>query len=111
MAKAKTKKPSTSSKIREVLTATPDKPVVEIAKEFGVKPGLVYNVKANMKKKAGKPKGKPGRKPGWKAATNGHAPAAAHEALDSAFDFVMKVGGILHAEQLIGKLKAIKEKL
>ncbi len=64
-----------------------------------------------MKKKAGKPKGKPGRKPGWKAATNGAAPHAAHAALDTAFEFVTKVGGLLHAEQLIGKLKSFKEKL
>jgi len=107
MAKAKTKKPSKSAKIREALGATPDKPVAEIAKQVGVSPALVYNVKANLKKKAGKPKGKPGRKPGFKVA----APHAAHEALDTAFDFVTKVGGLLHAEQLIAKLKSIKEKL
>ena len=76
-----------------------------------MKPGLVYNVKANMHKKAAASKGKPGRKPGWKAAANGAAPHAAHAALDSAFEFVVKVGGLLHAEQLIGKLKSIKEKL
>ena len=107
MAKAKTKKPSKSALIREALTATPETPVVEIAKQFGVKPGLVYNIKSNMKKKAGKPKGKPGRKPGSKVS----APHAVHEALDSAFEFVVKVGGLLHAEQLIAKLKSIKEKL
>ena len=108
MPRAKTSK---SAKIREVLTATPDKPVVEIAKEFGVKPGLVYNVKANMKKKARKPKGKPGRKPGKMHSPNEDARHAAHAALDTALDFVTKVGGLLHAEELIGKLKAIKERL
>jgi hypothetical protein len=56
---------------------------------------------------AGKPKGKPGRKPGSKNA----APVAAHAALDHAFEFVTKVGGLLHAEQLIAKLKSIKERL
>ena len=111
MAKAKTKKPSKSAKIREALAATPDRPVAEIAKQVGVTPALVYNVKANMKKKAGKPKGKPGRKAGWKAASNGAAPHAVHAALDSAFEFVTKVGGLLHAERLIAKLKSIKEKL
>jgi hypothetical protein len=107
MAKRKTNK---SAAIRAALTATPDKPAAEIAKEVGVSPALVYNVKANLKK-AGKTKGKPGRKPGWKAATNGHAPVAAHVALDSAFEFVTKVGGLLHAEQLLGKLRSIKERM
>jgi hypothetical protein len=111
MAKTKTKKPTKSAKIREALTTTPAKPVAEIAKSLGVAPSFVYNVKAAMKKKAGKPKGKPGRKPGKKYASNGAAPHAAHAALDSAFEFVVKVGGLLHAEQLIGKLKSIKEKL
>ncbi len=110
MAKAKTKKPSKSAKIREALKATPDKSVAEIAKDLKVTPALVYNVKANAKKKSGKPKGKPGRKPGKKHSANG-APHAAHAALDSAFEFVVKVGGLMHAEQLIAKLKSIKEKL
>lgn len=109
MAKAKTKKPSKSAAIREALKATPEKSAAEIAKELKVTPGLVYAVKAsNKKKKSGKAAGKKrGRKPGKKAA----APHAAHAALDSAFKFVVKVGGLLHAEQLIGKLKSIKEKL
>lgn len=117
MAKAvKTKKasgqPSKSEEIRQALKATPEKSVSEIAKQVGVSPALVYNVKAAQRKKAGKAKGKgkPGRKPGSKAARNG-APVAAHNALDSAFEFVTKVGGLLHAEQLIDKLKAIKERL
>jgi transposase len=108
MPRAKTSK---SAKIREALTATPDKPVVEIAKEFGVKPGLVYNVKANMKKKAGKAKGKPGRKPGKKSAPKVVVSHAAHDALGTAVDFVIKVGGLRHAEQLLSTLKAIKEQL
>ena len=102
MAKAKTSK---SAKIRAALIATPDKPAAEIAKEFGAKPGLVYNIKATMKKKAGTVKGKPGRKLAKKSASKVAAPQAAHAALDSAFEFVMKVGGLLHAEQLINKLK------
>jgi transposase-like protein len=108
MPRAKTSK---SAKIREALTATPDKAVVEIAKEFGVKPGLVYNVKANMKKKAGKAKGKPGRKPGKKPATKEMVSHAAHDALGAAVDFVIKVGGLRHAEKLLGTLKAIKDQL
>jgi hypothetical protein len=110
MAKAKTKKPSKSAKIREALVAAPDKPAAEIAKAVGVTPALVYNVKANMHKKAGKAKGKPGRKPGKKHSANG-APHVAHAALDSAFEFVTKVGGLMHAEQLIAKLRTFKEKL
>jgi transposase len=112
MAKAKTKKPSKSAAIREALAATPDKSANEIAKELKVTPALVYNVKAGMKKKTGKASGKKrGRKPGQKAASNGAAPHAAHAALDSAFEFVTKVGGLIHAEQLIAKLRTFKEKL
>jgi transposase len=103
MARTKTNK---SAGIRKALETTPDKSVAEIAKDFGVTPGLVYNVKAKLKG-GGKKKKKPGRKPGVKAA----APHGAHVALDSAFEFVTKVGGLLHAEQLIGKLRSIKERL
>ena len=110
MANGKTKKPSKSAAIREALKATPDKPAAEIAKELKVRPGLVYAVKASMKKKPRKAKGKPGRKPGSKASTNG-TPQSANGHLDSAFEFVVKVGGLLQAEQLLGKLKAIKERL
>ncbi|HEX3727124.1 MAG TPA: hypothetical protein VHV08_12805 [Pirellulales bacterium] len=108
MAKAK---PSKSATIREALKATPSKPAADIAKEVGVSTTLVYNVKANMKKKAGKAKSKRGRKPGRKHHANAAAPKSAHAALDSAFEFVVKVGGLLHAEQLIDKLKAIKHRL
>ncbi|HEX3658232.1 MAG TPA: hypothetical protein VHV55_20760 [Pirellulales bacterium] len=108
MAKAKTSK---SAEVREALAANPKKPVAELAKELKVTPGLIYNIKATSKKKPGKPKAKPGRKPGHKAGANGTAPAVAHNALDSAFEFVTKVGGLLHAEQLIDKLKSIKERL
>src|SRR5689334_13691238 len=110
MAKAKTK-PNKSEKIRAALAAHPDKPAAEIAKETGVTVGLVYNVKANMKKKSGKSKKKPGRKAGSKAAAKASAPKGAHDTLDAAFEFIHKVGGVLHAEQLIGKLKALKERL
>jgi transposase-like protein len=105
MAKAKAKT-SKSAKVREVLTTNPNKPVAEVAKEVGVTPGLVYNVKAKMNT-GGKKKSRRRRKPGRKTA----APLAAHNALDTAFEFVSKVGGLLHAEQLIDKLKAIKERL
>jgi hypothetical protein len=108
MARAKVSK---SAKVREALAANPNKPVAELAKELGTTAGLIYNVKASSKKKAGKAKGKRGRKPGRTHAANGAAPNGAHAALDSAFEFVSKVGGLLHAEQLIGKLKAIKERL
>ena len=104
-------KMSKSAKIRAALTATPDKPVAEIAKENGVTVGLVYNVKANMKKKSGAPKGKRGRKPGPKVAVKATAPEGVHHALDAAFEFIHKVGGVFHAEQLIAKLKSLKEKL
>lgn len=104
-----------SAEVRAALSATPDKSVAEIAKEIGVTPGLVYNIKAKSKKKTGKAARKPGRKPGRKArrkaSSQSTAPVAAHAALDNAFEFVTKVGGLLHAEQLIAKLKSIKERL
>jgi transposase len=107
--KAKTNK---STAIRDALAATPDKPVAEIAKSVGVSPALVYNVKAAMHEKVGKSKAKRGRKPGRKTASKKMAaPHAAHAALDSAFEFVTKVGGLLHAEELLAKLKSFKDKM
>ncbi|HEX4147773.1 MAG TPA: hypothetical protein VHY20_02250, partial [Pirellulales bacterium] len=106
---------SKSATIRAELKANPGKSATDIAKEIGVSPTLVYNVKANLKKKAGKTAGavkrKPGRKPGRKPHAKTVAPHSAHAALDSAFEFVTKVGGLLHAEQLIERLKSIKERL
>lgn len=110
MGKAKTKI-SKSAKIRAALTAAPDKPVAEIDKENKVTVGLVYNVKASMNKKSGATKGKRGRKPGTKVAAKATAPQGVHDALDAAFEFIHKVGGVLHAEQLIAKLKSLKESL
>jgi transposase len=107
-----------SNAVREALTANPDKSAVQIAKELKVSPNLVYAVKAEMKKNgmpkakpAQKPGPKPGRKPGPQAKQATGAPEAAHAALDSAFEFVTKVGGLLHAEQLLAKLRTIKERL
>ncbi|HEX3657979.1 MAG TPA: hypothetical protein VHV55_19475 [Pirellulales bacterium] len=114
MARAKSTT-SKSAAVRDALAATPDKSAAEIAKEIGVTPGLVYNIKAKLKHKGGKAAKKPGRKtrrkPGRKAGSKSAAPVSAHAALDNAFEFVMKVGGLLHAEQLIDKLKSIKERL
>lgn len=111
---AKKSKVNKSEAIRKALTDTPEKAVAEIAKDLGVTAGLVYNVKTAMLKKAGKTSsGKRGRPAGSKnkpkvAPT---APKVAHDALDSAFEFVNKVGGLLHAEQLIAKLKSIRDML
>src|SRR5689334_11965676 len=38
------------------------------------------------------------------------APQSMHGALDTAFDFVQQVGGLIHAEKLIDKLKQFKER-
>jgi transposase-like protein len=117
MARAKSTT-SKSAAVRDALVATPDKSAAEIAKDIGVTPGLVYNIKAKLKHKGGKaakaakkPGRKTRRKPGRKAGSKAAAPVSAHAALDNAFEFVMKVGGLLHAEQLIDKLKSIKERL
>jgi len=107
MAKAKSSK---STLVREGLKAHPEKPAAEIAKEFGVSDALVYKIKRAEKTKNGKvPSKKRHRKSVAKAAAKVVTPKAAHDALDQAFEFVMKVGGLVHAEQLIGKLKALKE--
>lgn len=104
------KGPSKSDAIRNALTANPNKPVAEIVKELRVTPSLVYNVKANMKKET-PARAKPGPKPAAKAPGKVTAPEAAHAALDSAFEFVTKVGGLLHAEQLLAKLRSLKDRL
>jgi transposase-like protein len=105
-------KTSKSASVRDALRLHPEKSASEIAKELGVTPGLVYNIKAAANKKNGKA---PGKKRHRTAAARHRAkvvaPRGAHEALDSAFEFVTKVGGLLHAEQLIGKLKTLKERL
>lgn len=108
MAKRKSTK---SAAVRDALTADPNRPAAQIAKDLRVTPSLVYNIKAAMKKEGGSTKGKPGSKSGPKPAGKVTAPEAAHAALDSAFEFVTKVGGLLHAEQLIAKLRSIKDRL
>lgn len=104
-------KSSKSAAIRESLSADPNKPVSEIARDLRVTPSLVYNVKAAMKKNGGQPKRKPGRKPGTRSGRKVTAPDSAHAALDSAFEFVTKVGGLLHAEEILAKLRAIKDRM
>lgn len=114
------RKPTKSNAVREVLTTNPGKPVAEIVKELKVTPSLVYNIKSNMKNKrpaptavarrpGRKPGRKPGSKPGRRPSRTGAAPDSAHAALDSAFEFAVKVGGLLRAEELLTRLRAIKE--
>lgn len=69
---------------------------------------MSYNAVYQALKNAGGTSG--GKKRGKRDAKH-KAPIAAHEALDTAFDFVQKVGGLVHAEKLIDKLKSIKAKL
>jgi hypothetical protein len=103
-----------SAAIREMLKLHPDKGPTEISnllkesQNIDAPPSMVSNIKGAGAKK--KPKGKKRGRPigsGNRAATNGNG----HGYLDSAFDFVAKVGGLLHAEQLIDKLKDFKSKL
>ncbi len=79
MAKSQAK-PNKSEKIRAALTASPDKPAADIAKENGVKVGLVYNVKAGMKKKSSSSKASESRKPGSKTTAKATAAAGVHHA-------------------------------
>ncbi len=62
---------SKSAQIRAMLLATPDKSAADIAKEVGVSPALVYNVKSTATKKHGKAgKKKAGRAGGKKGEVN-----------------------------------------
>jgi hypothetical protein len=99
-------KPSIAEQARAYRKANPKATTQEIADHLKTSYNNVYQA---FKKKGGKKK-KLGRKAG-KASRNGHAPASMHGALDTAFDFVQKVGGLVHAETLIEKLKAFKAKL
>jgi hypothetical protein len=97
-----------SEAVREALKQYPEKGPTEIAAmlaEKGIKVSaqLVSTIKS--KAKGAKP-GKRGRKP----AALKKFESTAHDALDSEFDFVYRVGGILNAEQLINKLKTFKER-
>lgn len=105
------KKSSKSAAIREALKSNSGKSVAQLAKEFGVSPGLVYSVRTSITGKGRKRRRKSAGKPGPKPAAKASAPAVAHAALDSAFEFISKVGGLLHAEQVIAQLKSLKERL
>ncbi|HWA97377.1 MAG TPA: hypothetical protein VG713_02750 [Pirellulales bacterium] len=115
VAKKEGSKVNKSAEIRSALTQHPDKPprwIAENLTEKGVKvsAGMVSTIKTKLKHSKGK---RPGRKPGRKSATlsKSSANAMAHEAIDAAFDFVHKVGGLLNAQLVIDKLKAFKERM
>jgi hypothetical protein len=93
------KTPSKSQQAREHKAKNPKATTQEIADALKISYNAVYQALKGSAKKKGK------RGPKKKA------PVAAHAALDHAFDFVVKVGGLVHAEQLIDKLKAFKAKL
>ncbi len=97
---AKPAKKSTAALAREYHKANPKATTQEIADAIKTTYNNVYQA---LNKSGKKKKGKRG--------PNGKAPVAAHAALDHAFDFVQKVGGLVHAESLIEKLKAFKAKL
>lgn len=105
VATTKGDKPTIAEQARAYHKANPKATTQEIADALKTSYNNVYQSLKKGKKK------KPGRKPGAKAGSNGHAPKSMHSALDSAFEFVQKVGGLVHAEQLIDKLKAFKAKL
>ena len=94
------KKPSKSQQARDHKAKNPNATTQEIADALKISYNAVYQA---LNKAVGTKKPRRGRK--------AKAPIAAHAALDHAFDFVTKVGGLVHAEQLIDKLKAIKAKL
>jgi hypothetical protein len=98
-------KPTIAEQARAYHKANPKATAQEIADALKTSYNNVYQSLKKGKKK------NPGRKSGAKAGSNGHAPKSLHTALDSAFEFVEKVGGLVHAEQLIDKLKAFKAKL
>ena len=95
---------SKAQQARDHKAKNPNATTQEIADAIKMSYNAVYQALKNASGNAGgKRRGK--RDPKHKA------PIAAHEALDTAFDFVQKVGGLVHAEKLIDKLKSIKAKL
>ncbi|MBS0211532.1 MAG: hypothetical protein JSS27_21530 [Planctomycetes bacterium] len=107
---AKSAGKSKSSAVRDALTAHPEKSPAEIAKETGAKISLVYNVKSTMGKTKKRKKKSSGSAKA-SVAPRAKAPHSMHSALDSAFEYVVKVGGLIHAEELLAKLKKLKERL
>jgi hypothetical protein len=115
VAKSTAKKVNKSQAIRDYKHAHPDakpKQISEALAKDGVEasPGFVSTILT--KSKGVKGTRKRGRK--RKMHSNGTMRAiekGAHGALDSAFDFVHKVGGLLNAQTLIDKLKAFKERM
>jgi hypothetical protein len=91
---------SKSQQARDHKAKNPNATTQEIADAIKMSYNAVYQA---LKKSGGTRKGKRG--------ANRKAPVAAHAALDTAFEFVQKVGGLVHAESLIEKLKAFKAKL
>jgi hypothetical protein len=94
---------SKAQQARDHKAQNPSATTQEIADAIKTSYNAVYQALKNAGGSRGKSKGKRGPKR--------KAPVAAHAALDSAFEFVQKVGGLVHAENLIDKLKAIKAKL
>ncbi len=114
MAKTAVKKVNKSEAIREHKAAHPEAKPKEISEELnkkGVKvsPGFVSTILTKSKAKG--PKRSTGKKRGRPPGAMANIEKSAHGALDNAFDFVHKVGGLLNAQQLIDKLKAFKERL
>lgn len=102
------RKVNKSEKIRQALAAHPDAGPTEIAKMLAAQKVKVSVQQVSTVKNKAKSGGSKSAKRGRPKAK---APQALHGALDSAFEFVEKVGGLVHAESLIDKLKAFKAKL
>jgi hypothetical protein len=96
---------SKSQQAREHKAKNPQATTQEIADALKTSYNAVYQAlkKTGTGSSRGKRKGK--------RTAHHKAPASMHGALDTAFEFVQKVGGLVHAEDLIEKLKAFKAKL
>ncbi len=101
-----------------MLKLHPDKGPTEISKmlkstqNIDVPPSMLSNIKAAVA--AMKPKKAQGRKRGRPLGSKSQVTSAngnGHGYLDSALDFVSKVGGLVHAQSLMDKLKEFKAKL
>ncbi len=124
---ATTAKPNKSEAIRAYKKDNPDakpKAIAEALTKAGIEvsPGFVSTILTKSKpKRRGRPVGSKNKKPSANghSVTNGNGTANGqsmsngngHGMLDSAFDFVAKVGGLTHADALIAKLKEWKDKL
>jgi len=121
--KAATKKTKVnkSAAIRELINLHPEKGPTEISKmlkdtqNIDAPPSMVSNIKgaSSKKKSGGKKRGRPAKKKLGRPVGSGKAKSSSngHGYLDSAIEFVEKVGSFVNAQAIMDKLKSLRERL